>query len=633
MEQNLDNPNFSIEQLCRKAGVSRTQLHRKIKAATQLSTSHLIRKIRLEKARQLLEQTDDHIAGIAFQTGHSSPQNFSKYFVKEYGLSPSNYRKEIQQKQTDVPKENREVSELPQPEVQTPESPETASNPGYHLWKYLIAAAILLLLAGASWLYFSRTPAPEPDMVTPSIAVIPFQNYGDDLNEFYSEGVVEDILTYLTQFKGLKVISRTSTNRYKDTGKSIREIARELGVNYILEGSVRQNSQEVRITAQLIRVHDDQHIWAHRYDRPKNNAMEIQAEVARDIATSLNQSISPAQRDKLARPQTDNSEAYQALLRGRYLQRSRTRDNLYRSIDFFDEALRLDPDYSEAYAGKAIAYNLLANLRYDPPQESEFQDLAEQNALQAIKHDRDNGLAYGILGNVYAQQFRWQKAVPAFEIALELSPNSAIINYWFSLSLRYIGELERSLNYHQTASELDPLHPVIQAGYIYTSLLAGKFELADQLLAQVAPFMGDSFLYYYVLAFSKMCKKEYRPAIEAAEQALAINPSFRQSESIKMYCLGQLGVHEPVISYVNTLDTTIALECLRAARAYMGMDQPEMSLHYLERAAAMGMAPEDLPVDPIYQQLHTDPAFTAILEQFNFLPFFRNSGTVAIDRD
>ena len=139
----------------------------------------------------------------------------------------------------------------------------------------------------------------------------------------------------------MKVISRTSAAKYKNSDKTIRQIAAELRVSYILEGSVRQDSSQVRITDQLIRAADDKHIWARRFDRTKKNVMEIQAEVARAIASSLNQHISPGIQQKLERVPTDNLEAYNALLRGRYLPRSRTKDDLYRSVEQFDAALQL----------------------------------------------------------------------------------------------------------------------------------------------------------------------------------------------------------------------------------------------------------------------------------------------------
>ena len=626
VEQHLDDPNFSIEQLCREAGVSRTHLHRKIKAATKLSTSHFIRKIRLEKASILLRQTDDNISEIAYQTGQSSPQNFSKYFIREYGLSPSAYRKQFQDRQR-----KETAGATLEPVAVGSEKVEQEQSPSRVRSGWLIPALLIPVLLLAGWGIWQSLSGPEtiPDdavgNLSPSIAVLPFQNYGGEEEAFFSEGVVEDILTYLTQFKDLRVISRTSSTQFKNSDKSIREIAGELEVSYILEGSVRQDSSEVRITAQLIRARDDQHVWAHRYDRPKKNVLELQAEVAKDIALSLNQKISPKMQEKLDRIPTPHIEAYNALLRGRYLQRNRTREALSRSIEAFDEALQLDPSYSEAYAGKATSLHLLANLRYVPGQETDYENMAERYALQAIKFDKGNGLAYGILGNVYSQQYRWEESIKAYEIALDLSPNDALLNYWFSLTLRAVGDLERAIGYHEIASQLDPLYPVIQAGYIYTCLLAGKFDLADRLLRKVKPVMGNSFLYYAVLGNSHMRKGAYKAAIAALEKTHELNPEFRISETDKIYSLGRLGETDLVQDYIVSLDTTRAIDCLRAAKAYISLDSTQHCLHYLNRASSLGLIQEDMLVEPMYAGLRTHPIFLNILKKFHLYAYLSSA--------
>lgn len=639
IDKNLENPDFSIEQLCREIGLSRTHLHRKIKAATQLSTSHFIRKIRLQRARKLLERSDYNISEIAYRTGNKSPQNFSKYFIREFGLSPSAYRRQFKQAEKESPVTERadDVAVDRSPQAPLPKSGNSTDRWQQKVFLYGVIGA-LLLVAG---LFIFRTAlfrSPSAgiaagDASLPSIAVIPFENYGQEPDDFFCEGVVEDILTYLAQFKGLKVISRTSAAKYKNSDKTIRQIAAELRVSYILEGSVRQDSSEVRITAQLIRAADDKHIWARRFDRPKKNVMEIQAEVARAIASSLNQHISPGIQQKLERVPTGNLEAYNSLLRGRYLQRSRTKDDLYRSIEQFDAALQLDSCFSEAYAGKAAAYHLLTNLRYVPGQEEYYQDLAEQNALEAIRFDKSSGLAYGILGIIYTQQYRWEEAMSAFAIALDLSPNDAIINYWYGLSLRSTGDLDRALQYQKIASELDPLYPVIQAGYIYTCLLAGKFDLADQLIAQNEPVMGESFLYYTVVTNSRMRQGDYRGAVESAEKALRLNPEFKPTESDKIYSLGRLGREQQVLEYIVALDTTQALDCLRAAKAWKGLGDSDKSLQFLSRAAALGIINDDLLVEPIYADLRSHPAFLAILEQYGLSRFSSPLEKITVDRN
>lgn len=615
VEQNLDNHDFSIEQLCREMGISRTHLHRKIKSATGLSTSLYIRKVRLEKARVLLETTDYNISEVAYLTGNKSPQNFSKYFIEEFGLSPSAYRK-----QRKAAKAKRPI-----PESKTERLSRSLTGTAH---RAVLIFAILSLLAVLGFAFKDTLLAPvqsDDDHTAeqlPSIAVIPFQHYGPADGDFFSEGVVEDILTYLTQFEGLKVLSGTSAEKFRDSRQSMQQIGNELGVEYMLEGSVRQDSSRVIISAQLIQVSDNQHIWAERYEKSRENVFELQTEIARTIAAALNQSISTKAQQRLDRIPTNNVEAYTALLRGRHLLRSRTKEDLYKSLEQFERAIKLDPEYAEAYAGLAEAYYLLPSLRYVPEKKERYWDTAEQHALTAIKYDKNSGSAYAILANLYMEQYRWEEAISAFEIALSISPNDALINYWFSLILRSTGNLERSLRYHKIAADLDPLHPVIQAGYIYTCSLAGEYELAEDLLKKVEPVLGESFLYYAAKANLLLRKGEYRAAIPVCDKALALNPAFTLPESDKYYCLGKLQEKEAVMQYVLSLDTSRALDCLKAAKVYSAIDSTALSLRYLSRAASLGLISEDLLVNPIYRPIRTHPIYTDILKQYNLYAFF-----------
>lgn len=615
IEQNLNNEDFSIEQLCKEVGLSRSHLHRKIKSSTGLSISLFIRKVRLYKAKELLQTSNYNISEIAYLTGNKSPQNFSKYFIEEFGVSPSQYRKEKQEEQ--------QTSVVQEPTIK--EKPGSSNNKLFRAALIIISLCLILVfIIGQKDKLFNLGASKAVSEADPfrSIAVIPFQNYGTDSDEFFSEGVVEDILTYLAQFDGLRVVSRTSTAQFKNTDKSIQEIGRQLNVNYILEGSVRQDSQNFIISAQLIRVSDDQHVWAERYDRLKKNVIETQREVAKSIAGALNQSISSKVRQKLERVSTNNIEAYTALLRGRYLLRSRTKEDLFKSLDQFQAALALDSAFAEAYVGMAQAYSLLAGLRYAPDQEKQYEQLAEKNALHAIRYDKNNGSAYSILANLYASQYRWEEAIAAFKIALDLNPNDALVNYWYSLVLRTVGDLEQSLSYHKIAGELDPLYPVIQAGHIYTCVLAGEYDRAEEILGKIEPVMGESFLYYYVKGNFLLQKGDYEAALPICSKALDLNPTFKQPESDKYYCMAKMGKKEPVVEYLSSLDTTQALDCLRAAKIYIGLEESDRGIQLLLKAASMDLIPEDIIVNPIYAAIRNHPTFIEILKKYNLYSFY-----------
>lgn len=591
--------------------LSRTHLHRKIKAATNLSTSLFIRKVRLEKARQLLEETDHNISEIAYLTGNKSLQNFSKYFIKQFGISPSAYRKQFK------------TGNLKQEGAHTLHT----KWPDRDQWRKIkfgglvLALVFLLGFMGKKYLFSPKGNSNDLALKTTSIAVIPFQNESKVADDFLSEGIVEDILVKLSQLENIKALSKVSTEQFKGAPKNIQQIGTRLGVSHILVGKIREEVDRVRIKVELIRVDDNQLIWSERYNQSKQKLVNIQADVAENIAKALNQTLQPELKQKLERLSTNNQEAYTALLRGRHLMRSRTQEDLLKSRDQFLIALDLDPQFSEAYEGIARVYSLLVDLRYAPGKEQVYRELSEKNVLNAIKFDRNNGNAYAVLGNLYADQYRWEEAISAFEIALDLNPEDALINYWFSLRLRSTGDLERALKYHQIASDLDPLHPVIHAGYVYTCGLAGSFALAEEILQKVEPIMTNSFLFYMVKGNLLLRQGAFEGAIVLSKKALELNPTFKSPESDLFYCLGKLGKKQEVLQYIESLDKTQGLDCLRGAKAMMGIEETESALNYLQQAADLGVMDEDLLVEPIFASLRQHPIYLEILEQYNLKPF------------
>lgn len=613
VEDNLQNEDFSIEQLCQAINLSRAQLHRKIKENTNLSTSLFIRKIRLEKARELLEKSDHNISEVAYLTGNKSPQNFSKYFIETYGLSPSKYRKAFQTKQQ-------------QQEEKTTKSAESA--PTRHRTISLIAIGLTCLfilgfLSKKNWLSPNTTISSQFEASAPSIAVLPFQHSGQTTNEFLSEELVKDILSQLSQFKNLKVVSESSTGQIKDPSERIQQIGASFGVDYVLQGKVQSNKNKVKISVQLTRVSDRQSVWSKKYTRSQKALVSLRTEVARTIAAALNQSISPAFEQQIEKVPTTSSEAYMAMLRGRHLLRSRTKEDLGKSKQQFEIALDLDSEYSEAYEGLARAYHLMANLRYFPEEKVIHNELAEKNALKAIQFDQTNGSAYAVLGGLYTDQYRWEEAISAYKIAIDLRPNDALINYWLSLAMRSIGDLEQAIFYNQKASELDPLHPVVHAGYVYTCALAEAYDQAEDILQKIEPFMGNSFLYYTVYGNLLLRKGQFEKAITMCEKSLELNRTFKHVESDKFYCLGKIGNQQAVLNYIQSLDPSKGIDCLRMAKAYMSIEDTQSGLIYLKKAADLGVISDDLIVEPIFFILQEEPEFKAILKQYNLDQFSR----------
>lgn len=620
IEEHFEDSEFSLNRLCKEMGLSRSQLHRRTKAVTGMSTTHFVRKFRLQKAVELLKTTDLNISEIAYQTGINSPQNFSKYFQKEFGLSPTEYRKSLSD-----PKEEKELP------ASIAEAVPFLKNKKLQL-AILGVVGLLIIIALIFYSVSSNQPPLSVGKVNgrsaTSLAVIPFKNYSPEKDLFLAEGIVEDILTHLAAFEDLWVMSRTSTEKYRDTELSVPEIAAEIGAVYIVEGSVRQQDGQIRVTVQLIEGKTDKHIWAKNYDRWNGDILDLQSEVALDIAKVLDRKISPSKAERIQQTGTSDVAAYRAVLRGRYLLRNRVRAEIELAISHFDRAIAIDEAYSEAYASKAEAYHLLNNNYSDEAEAKRNSQKAEEYALLAIEKQADNAKAYAILGNVYREQFRFEEAIKSYEIALQHQPNDALINYWYALQLRSIGDLPRALIFHQKAADLDPLHPVISAGYIYTAIMAGDFQLANQILQEDTLLFPQSFLHYFVAGYNKMEQGQYAEANRYYERSLSINPDWPLAENKLAICKGKMGDQAAVTAYLSRMDPEQFRDCLYIAALNFYLGDVDTAIVYLKKAAMAKAFLNDFLGDPNLYIYKDHPEIQALLEQFGLATYaisFNNS--------
>lgn len=617
IRENLDNRSFSTEFLCDELHMSRSQLHRRVKQHTGLSTSLFIRRIRLERGKELLETTDYNVSEIAYLTGIDSPQNFSKYFAEEYGVTPSVYRK-TRENDLKVAVTGDEPSPVPLIDVGKIENRRRPDLKKYLYFSFFAVTLLLSLLL----IFTPEDPEQEtekdhhtlPQPFENSIAVLPFVNFGSETTPFFMDGIVEDILTNLAYFQNLKVISRTSSMTYKNTTKGIKEIAEELKVAYLLEGSVRQIDDEVKITAQLIRATDDYHVWAKNYTRKLKDVFQLQSEISLDIAEALNQRITEQVSQMITPKSSQDFKAYNEFLVGRDLLMSRTEESIRESIRRFDYALTIDPDFTKAMASKASAYQLLANMKYKDRQENNA--IAQELALNTIELDPTNGLAYATLGSIYRDQHQWKQAEAAYEIALKYNPNDAVANYWYSLLLREIGQMSRAVEFSFRATELDPLHPVIHAGHIVNCAFAGNRKLADQSIKDGRLRFESAFVYHWALAKYRDYLQDYEGALRMYDKVIEMNPDIPTVWRSRAFCLGRLGYQEEVMTYINAHMRDVPEDYLDRALAYCGLKDVTNSILCLQTAAKAGWIPTDLKVDNRYDILRDHPEFLKILYDF-----------------
>ncbi|UCC45164.1 MAG: tetratricopeptide repeat protein, partial [Candidatus Zixiibacteriota bacterium] len=447
---------------------------------------------------------------------------------------------------------------------------------------------------------------------TASIAVLPFINMSPDReNEYFSDGITEDIIAQLAKIRNLRVISRTSIMRYKNTEKGIREIGRELNVTTILEGSVRKSEDRVRIVCQLVGVDTDQHIWAETYDRQLKDVFDIQSDIAQRIVNVLKTTISPSDRERLQKIPTSNMDAYSLYLLGRFHWNRRTKDGLEKAIQSFDQSIELDPDYALAYAGLAESYVLLPWYGHWLP--ADAVPLARDAALKALDLDPYLGEAFTSLGAIKNWYDRdWPAAKVDFMRAIELSPNHATAHHWFGFFLTNRGHFKEGLVELRVALGLDPLSHIIYANY------ADALYFDRQLDAAINQYrrgieIDPSFSYLHEgLGKAYLLAGMYEQAIETLGRA-------GRGEITMALCA--LGRDDDARSRVRQLEQSAGgdwINITNRAMAYLGIGDKKGAIELLKQADKLG-APwfmERIKVEPYFDSLRSDSRFQELLGKY-----------------
>jgi TolB-like protein/Flp pilus assembly protein TadD len=354
---------------------------------------------------------------------------------------------------------------------------------------------IMIAMAGLGYLLYERGLGRAEAAGSPSsIAVLPFANLsGDASKDYFSDGMSEELLNLLARVPGLKVAARTSAFAYKGRNVDVRKVGKELGVETVLEGSVRQSGDQVRITAQLIDAESGFHIWSETYDRRMADIFTVQDEIATAIVYKLRIELAPkeqqlAQRD--AAP-TQNVEAYEFYLQARAIWKRRGEDNLRRAVELYQSALARDPGFARAHAALASAYVVLPGYTIEDGDEEKYLQMAEQSARQALALDPKIGEAHAVLAQVNSERGNLLDAESGFFFAISLEPNEPTPHHWYSILLQKVGRLDAALEQARRAYELDPSAPVLAYNLANVYLMRGEDEQALR-LAKLAGELGLS---------------------------------------------------------------------------------------------------------------------------------------------
>jgi TolB-like protein/Tfp pilus assembly protein PilF len=349
---------------------------------------------------------------------------------------------------------------------------------------------------------------------------------GDKEDEFFSDGITEDIIAQLSNVAELKVISRTSVMQYKNTSKNMREIARELDVATVLEGSVRRAGNQVRVVAQLIDASTDKHVWAQTYDKEMTQIFAIQSDIARQIASALEAKLSPREEKLIEKKSTENLDAYAYYLKGREYYYRYTREDNENAIDLFKKALALDPDYALAYAGLGDAYGQRAGMLRGFGFSRSWTDSSIAASSKAIAIDPNLAEGYKALGLGYSQKGWLRKALEANEKALEINPNyhPALGNMGYgNISL---GNYDEALKWIRKSLAADPMvaNSYLGLGFVYLNLR--DFARARESCNKALSLQPDLLRAEAALGWVDMAQGEYRQSLDRARKILSAQPDF-----------------------------------------------------------------------------------------------------------
>jgi TolB-like protein/DNA-binding winged helix-turn-helix (wHTH) protein/Flp pilus assembly protein TadD len=365
---------------------------------------------------------------------------------------------------------------LDQPAVAAVAAPAPASptEPGERRARWLIGAVAGALLLVVGVLGFRNT---NPEVPIRSLAVLPLANLtGDPAQEYFSDGMTDALITNLASLPALRVISRQSVMRYKGSAKPLPEIARDLGVEGVVQGSVVRSGGRVRVTAQLVHAPTDRHVWAQSYERPLEDVLALQGELARAIAEAVRITVGAKESRRLGVQRAVKPDAYDAYLLGRHHWNQRTEQSVDRALAHFRAAVASDPDFAFAHAGLALAHGLRQAYAYVPP----GTGLAEQKAaaLKALELDPGLAEARAALGAARTIEWDWEGAEAEFRSALEMDPNSSVGHLWYGWHLRARGRVDESRGHRQRALELDPLNLMVNYVVARDLFAAGNEEAA-----------------------------------------------------------------------------------------------------------------------------------------------------------
>jgi TolB-like protein/DNA-binding winged helix-turn-helix (wHTH) protein/Tfp pilus assembly protein PilF len=515
-----------------------------------------------------------------------------------------------------------ELATRSHPAVEVRDRPDLASGAKllkHHLpsaaWKIAVFMLLVLIASLSIRKLYSLN---RPPTVIRSLAVLPLENLsGDASQDYFSDGMTDELISDLGQISALRVISRTSVMTYKHARKTLPQIARELSVDAVVEGTVLRSGDHVRITAQLIDASSDKHLWSHSYEGELRDTLGLQNKVARAIAEEIRISLNPQEQAALKKVKIVNPKAYESDLKGRYFWNKRTSDGLKVALAYFNQAIGEDPQYAQAYSGLADTYALLGDWQYGVMTPKEALPKAKAAAIEALELDNSLGEAHTSLAfSLDLFDWDWRAADREFRRAIELNPSYATAHQWYAWHLVILGHDDEAVAELRKAENLDPLSLIIRADTADALLIAGYPDGSIQ-ESQKAIAMDPYFaLAHYELGQAFIQKQMYSEAIAELQKAITFSGGSTACTSTLAYAFAVSGRRKEATKTVGDLKNrpNLVSNAPEIALIYVGLDEKDEAISWLEKAYDERFNPSIL-MRPTFDPIRPDPRFQDLLHR------------------
>ena len=477
-------------------------------------------------------------------------------------------------------------------------------------WKIIAFALLVCLLILAGWVWRSNR---QPSFSIRSLAVLPLDNLsGDASQDYFADGMTDQLITDLAQISALRVISRTSVMSYKRARKPLPEIARELNVDAVIEGTVLRSGDQVRITAQLIQASADKHLWAKSYEGNLQDTLAVQKSVADDIAEQIRIELTPQERAGLKNVKAVNPEAYEDYLKGRYFWNKRTPDALRKAIDHFNQAIERDSNYAPAYSGLADSYVILGAWQYAVLDPKETYPRAKAAAIKAV--ELDDTLAEAHISLAMSTDmfvWDWEAAEREYKRGIELNPGYATGHHWYAEHLSETGRNDEAIAEIRKAESLDPLSLITGADVATLLVIARRYDEAIEHAKKTIELGPDFAVSHFALGMAYEQKGQSGGAIAAFQKAVEFSGGNTAFKSNLAHAYAVAGRRSDAVAILNELKDRSKHEFLNPseiALIYVGLGQKDQAMVWLEKAYEGRFDPVILTW-PAFDPLRSDPRF------------------------